>query len=205
MEKEPIQYATILKAARATLEGKEPEEVAKNSGAEYDKERQLLTITSYGRQLSLSYPDWEFEQEISPWHLATVIQCLGNDKGISPTGNFMPLREFEDGGHIRGASFDTSFENRMEKDFASLKSSDIIAAAKKLGGEEVKGKGDISMVFHFVPHFPVLMNYWEPDDEFPASGRLLCDTSAEQLLGVEAAGFAMDLVLTYILEIINNI
>lgn len=204
MEKEQIQYITILKTARATLEGKDPEEVAKKSGAEYDSERQVFTVITYGRKIELSYPGWETTQEINPWHLATLIQYLGNANGIEPSGNFMPLREYRDGGHTRGASFDSAFEKEIEEGFGKLGTKDIIEAAKKLGGTEIKGKGDVCMVFNFAPYFPVQMNYWEPDDEFPASGRLLCDTTAENFLGVEAAGFAMDLLITYILELKEN-
>jgi hypothetical protein len=39
----------------------------------------------------------------------------------------------------------------------------------------------------FLPRFPVTLKVWLPDEEFPASGRLLMDSSADHYFTIEDA------------------
>lgn len=59
----------------------------------------------------------------------------------------------------------------------------------------IDGKADVSVIIPYALRFPIMANYWEADDEFPASGKVLVDAMAEHYLGIEAAGGACSAVI----------
>lgn len=51
-----------------------------------------------------------------------------------------------------------------------------------------------------MPNYPVWLKIWFADDEFPASGRLLLDASAEHYLSIEDAVTVGELLLKLLLQ-----
>ena len=80
----------------------------------------------------------------------------------------------------------------------------IREAAAKLGGTELHEKSDLSFLFSFLPHIPIKLNLWLPDEEFPASGKVLFDASAENDLQIEAAGTAAAICLSLLERVIEQ-
>ena len=80
----------------------------------------------------------------------------------------------------------------------------IREAAAKLGGTELHEKSDLSFLFSFLPHIPIKFNLWLPDEEFPASGKVLFDASAENDLQIEAAGTAAAICLSLLERVIEQ-
>ena len=72
----------------------------------------------------------------------------------------------------------------------------ILQPGSQLGGHILEGgKADVSAVFRFLPRYPMLLNLWLADDEFPASGKVLINSGTGLALGLEAAGtIAINLV-----------
>ena len=66
---------------------------------------------------------------------------------------------------------------------------------QKLGAEEIQGKGDYCARIPFLPRYPLLVNIWFEDEEFPASGKLLLEAAADHYLTVEDAVTVGTLVL----------
>jgi len=64
-----------------------------------------------------------------------------------------------------------------------------------LGGEEISTNADIAFRIPFLPRFPVIMKIWQADEEFPASGRMLLDASADHYLTVEDAVTVAEILL----------
>lgn len=62
---------------------------------------------------------------------------------------------------------------------------------------------DLSFLFSFLPHIPIKFNLWLPDEEFPASGKILFDASAENDLQIEAAGTAAAICLSLLEKVIE--
>ena len=70
-----------------------------------------------------------------------------------------------------------------------------VRAAAKIPCLIVRGNNDYSTRLPFLPMYPVTLNYWQADEEFPASGRLLLDSSAEHYLTVEDSVTVGELIL----------
>ena len=72
---------------------------------------------------------------------------------------------------------------------------DIARACEALGGAIISGKADVTAVIPYAPRFPVTVNFWCGDEEFPVSGKTLVDAAAEHYLTLEAAGGACSSVV----------
>ena len=68
-----------------------------------------------------------------------------------------------------------------------------------MGAQLRPSNADFCAEFHFMPNYPVWLKLWFADDEFPASGRLLLDTSAEHYLSMENAVTVGALILSRLL------
>ena len=66
---------------------------------------------------------------------------------------------------------------------------------KDIGGEPIDSNADAAYRIPFLPNFPVVLKIWLPHEDFPASGRLLLDSSADHYLTIEDAVTVADLLL----------
>ena len=66
--------------------------------------------------------------------------------------------------------------------------------------DSVDGKADLSVRFSLFPRYPMLLNIWLEDEEFPAAGKLLVDKSADHYLTIEDAVTAGELFLRKLKE-----
>ena len=92
---------------------------------------------------------------------------------------------------VRGDGFDRKAESEISKlDFAALKNRCAV-----WGGVEKKSNADYCVELPFLPMYPVTLNYWLADEDFPASGRLLLDSSAEHYLTLEDSVTVGEIIL----------
>ena len=70
-----------------------------------------------------------------------------------------------------------------------------LLAFRALGAEVVGSNADFCARFLFAPRYPIWLKLWFGDEELPASGRLLLDTSAPQYLTIEDAVTAGTILL----------
>ena len=108
-------------------------------------------------------------------------------------------------GLIRGSRFDKTVEREFASFLSDKKDEDIINLCKSLGGEIIKSKFDLSVVFYLFPNYPVTLNIWFADDEFGAVGSMLVDKSADNYLTIEDDVVAGEFMLRYIFERYNEL
>ena len=70
-----------------------------------------------------------------------------------------------------------------------------VPRSRALGAEIVRSNADLCARFLFAPRYPIWLKLWFADEELPASGRLLLDTSAPQYLTIEDAVTAGTILL----------
>ena len=68
---------------------------------------------------------------------------------------------------------------------------ELKAASIQLGGtiQPPMAGADVTCIFRVTPFFPVLLQFWEGDDEFPPQIKLLWDRNTEQFLHFETTFF----------------
>lgn len=193
MEQENRQYLSMRAAARERLSGRDPEDIARRSGAVYvDGALQLRT---FGKQVCIAPPGFSPAPELAMWHELTVLHYLDLADGAPLTGQTMSFSQYPDGGLVRGGGFDRDAEALIGAQLGALSPQTLAARCRALGAELLESNADFCARFAFLPRYPMLLKLWFADEEFPASGRLLLDTSAPHYLSIEDAVTAGSLLL----------
>ena len=186
-------FSQMNLAALARLKGRDPQKIAGNAGIRYDAETQFFHISTMGMDVTLSYPDYHFTPELPGWHRLVILHYLDLADGFPLTGNEIPFGLMKSG-MVRGGGID----RRCELAFQNIKnlSEDTLAnICKSIGGKPIVSNADAAWRIPFLPQFPVTLKIWLPDEDFPASGRLLLDSSADHYLTIEDAVTVAELLL----------
>jgi hypothetical protein len=199
------QYREMLNAAKKKLEECLPEEIAEKGNLTYNAYNKAFEFQTFGKTVHVSYPNFEISPSLSMWHCLTILQYMDEADGYPLSGKWIGLSDFKDGGLVRGSSFDKENEQIIRRKIGKLDEETIMKVVKTLGGKKILDKADLSIQFQFMPNFPVKLNLWFEDEEFPASGKVLCDQSAEHYLKIEAAGTVGGLLLQKLEEVYDNI
>lgn len=189
------QFQEMLGAAEKKLEGMSAQEIAERGGLAFDAAKNMFSFESFGRRVQVSYPDLTLDCEVDMWMHLTILQYMAEADGHPLASEWISLSDLQVGGLVRGASFDRENDALIQRGIGKLDVETLRRVGRKMGAVEVSSKADLSLQFWFMPRFPYLLNLWFADEEFPASGKVLCDRAAEHYLKVEAAGTIAGLLL----------
>lgn len=193
--RENRQYAEMFAAAAAKLANRQPGDIAGKANVRWEADRRVFAFETLGQQVHIHWPDCAAGSPLEMWHHLTVLQYLSEADGSPLAERWISLREFREGGLIRGSSFDLENDRIVRGRLGQLSIEALAEAAARLGGVPVEGKADLSVRFSFMPNFPLALHLWLADEEFPAACKVLCNGAAEHYLKVEAAGTAAGILL----------
>lgn len=112
------------------------------------------------------------------------VLCGGNDELLPPlTGQYQPIGSFV----TSGASPETDAFSRKYAMAFNGKVPKLREACLSLGGEIQKelARADLTARFQVFPFLPVLLQFWDGDDEFPPKILLLWDKNTLRFLRFE--------------------
>jgi len=186
----PDTLLSFIKQMRAELKKADPVVLAARSGAQYkrlDNGRGELRLTLWGQGYVVIYPDFiAYEEEdgeiCSLWRQAFFLHYLRTADGKPLADRWVSLREIE-GGRFYHQAFQGYSGDRVAKWFGN----DLGAfrrAAERAGGER-RDLGDAAYSFLALPRVPLVVIYWEGDEEFPPTAQVLFDGSAGHYLPVD--------------------
>ena len=190
-------FSQMNQAALARLAGREPRELARNAGIRYEAEAQAFHIPTMGMEVTLSYPDYRFMPELPGWHSLVILHYLDLADGFPLTGKEIPFGQMKSG-MIRGGGIDRRCELTIQN-LKNLSEDTLMKICENIGGEPISSNADAAYRIPFLPKFPVTLKIWLPDEEFPASGRLLLDSSADHYLTIEDAVTVAEIILERII------
>ena len=188
-ERQNQQLQAMLPPAQERLRKYTPEEICRKADVSFDEEKQEFFFESLGKEIRIRYPAFVIEPPLEMWHTLTLLQYLDTADGTDLPEGLISLTDLP-GGMARGAGFNKDIETMFARYFTDTTAEAFAAACRSLGAEIVPSKADVCAVFAYAPRFPVTINFWESDDEFPASGKALVNVGAEHYLAIEAAGGA---------------
>ncbi len=190
-------FSQMNQAALARLAGRDPREIAHNAGVRYDEETQVFHIPTMGMDVTVHYPDYSFAQELPGWHGLVILHYLDLADGFPLTGKEIPFGQMKSG-MVRGGGIDRRCESVIQK-LKNLNVDTLSKICKSIGGEPISSKANAAYRIPFLPRFPVTLKIWLPDEEFPASGRLLLDSSADHYLTIEDAVTVAEILIERII------
>lgn len=195
------QFKLMRSAAIQKLQNTDPKRLSALTGLSWNGNE--FEAETLGIPIRINWPDCRIVPEVDMWHNLTILQYLANTEGITPTGKFIAMSDFHSGGLARGTSFDRENDRTISR-IGQHDPQLIRNAASKLGGVELDEKSDLTFLFSFLPKVPIKLNLWLADEDFPASGKVLFDASAEDNLQIEAAGTAAAICLSLLERILEQ-
>ena len=178
------QFEEMLAVSQRRLDGRSPEDLARTAGVRPVEGG--VCFSSLGQAVTVRLPECLTEPPLSKWHTLTLLHYLDLADGTPPTGERMAFASYPDG-LVRGGGFDTDAEKQIASLLGALSLEELRRRCRALGAAFPPSNADFCAEFSFAPQYPLWLNLWFADEEFPASGRLLVDRSAPHYLSVEDA------------------
>ncbi len=186
-------FSQMKQAALARLVGRDPRQIAAYAGASYDDISKNFHFRSLGIDVTIHYPDYTFCPNLPGWHTLVILHYLDLADGTPVTEIQIPLGQMKSG-MVRGGGIDHKCELAIQN-LGDLEEGSLVDACTAIGGELISTNADLSFRILFMPRFPVTLKIWLPDEEFPASGRLFVDSSADHYLTIEDAVTVAEIII----------
>ena len=194
MEKSNRAFNEMYMVALKRLENKSPNDICEKANVMFCEETSTFKIESLGKTIELLYPEYKGKKKLNEWYILILLHYLDLADGTPLYHKPVHFGELQDG-LIRGVRFDKTAEMELAKFLSDKKDEEIINTCKALGGEIIKSKFDLSVIFTLFPNYLITLNIWFADEEFAASGQMLVDKSADHYLTIEDSVMAGEFML----------
>ncbi len=177
-------FMEMRRVAQEWLAGREPLDIAEKTGIPYDEENAQFYFTSLGKKICIRYPDYEIMPYVNEWQQLVILHYMKLADGTPLSGKWMSIGQVKDG-LVRGGDFDRRCENVIRCRLSHISVKEFTEKCMDTGGRIMDSNADLTVQFDFLPRYPLLLKLWFADEEFPASGKLLVDASADHYLMIE--------------------
>lgn len=195
-------FSNMYQAALERLKACSPEKISQLGGVKFDGK--AFTFESLGQKITVTYPEYQVTPQLSQWHILTILHYLALADGRPLTGAQITFAQQKDG-LIRGGGFDRDTEKLIQEKIGLLSPEELEQRCLAQGAVLEQSNADLCARFSFMPHYPVWLKIWFADDEFPPSGRLLLDASAEHYLSIEDSVTAGGVILEKLIDLPANV
>jgi hypothetical protein len=201
LRREPVEiqsleerFAQRLEALRARLAGVDPVPVALACGAQHtpagieSAPQNQLFLALWGRPLRIDCAGWiaypaDEDRALPAFDQALLLYYLTTADGAALRREWIAFSELPD-----GRFYNQAFQGYTGKELARAFQDNRTAfeqAARSLGGEP-QALGDAAFAFQALPRVPLLVVYWQGDEDFPSTCQVLFDASASHYLPTDA-------------------
>jgi len=187
-------FGQMMLASRRRLEGRAPAEIADRAGIGFDAGISAFHLQSLGKTYTLSHPGYAFMPEMNGWHALLALHYLDLADGAGLANRLISFSQLKDG-MVRGGGFDRRCEEALQALMGRIEEKELQERCIAMGGSRIESNADFTAVLPFFPQFPVTLKIWFADEDFPASGRMMLDASADHYLTVEDAVTVGELIL----------
>lgn len=178
---------------RSLLRCQSPIALAKNTGCTFSPENSqsgTFNIPLWGSKFELSFPEFVASNPLEGKPAAPHIELLllyyfSTADGTSIKEQWISFADLP-GGRFYNQAFQGYTGRELTKAFQSDQNA-FTQAARRFDGQPVPGApGDLAFHFQALPRVPVLLVYWEGDEDFPPTYQVLFDEAASHYLPTDA-------------------
>jgi hypothetical protein len=170
------------------LEGMDPEVLAANTGATYDRGQGALCLTVWGRSVHLVHPGFaakiaETGEPLDPFNALLLAYYFAGADGTAASGNLIAFSELPN-----ATFYAQAFQGYTGAELGRVFGNDVDAfgnAAVSLAGRP-EPVADRAFSFPVLPLVRVTVACWQGDEDFAASYRVLFDAALAQRLPTDA-------------------
>lgn len=191
--------ATRVDELRASLKQIPAIALAERTGSTYqasDPERGEFRLLLVDSPLRITYPEFQVcdaqNHELPSFHHAMVMYYFDSPEAVAVTGKWISFADLPDG-RVYDSAFQGNTGNLLVKTFG-LDLESLRKACENLKGVALSGYGEAAYVIRALPRIPVLVNYWQGDEDFPSTCKLLFDETVSHYLPTEACAILGNMV-----------
>lgn len=127
----------------------------------------------------------------NPWDAILIYNYLASPGEAPVTGTWVSFQSLPNS--VSKTKTLERLQHELAEDFAGRLAL-LIQRAEDLGGRPVQvgEDADVALLFEPLPRVPILLLYWEPEEDFPAQARFLFDSSVGAYLDLESLLFLVE-------------
>ncbi len=197
-------YETAYDEAVSELLKRDLKDIALKSGAQiiHEDSSVNLIIPFIKDEIIITYPMVSLNYknkdiELSLWYKILLLHYLIQAKGTPASGEQITFKQI-----TGGLAYYPAFHRRSIKPVIKSYGNNLnkyIIAAERIGG--VKSDfSKYSVFFQVFPKVPVIFNLWEGDDELPADGNIVFDSSISDYLTTEDIAVLCNIIALMIIK-----
>ena len=186
-----LALASRVDELRETLQQVPANLLAERAGASYheiDPGRGEFRLALVALPTIVTYPDFRIldaqDNVLPPFFQAMLMYYFDSPKAIPVTGKWVSFADLPEG-RVYDSAFQNNTGNVLVKSFG-LDIERLQKACESLGGEALSSYGDAAYVIQALPRIPMVVNYWQGDEDFPSTCKFLFDESVSYYLPTEA-------------------
>ena len=141
-----------------------PEVLSARTGIPFDRQRQVFSLSSLGRDMEIDYPGYEIRPAVDDWHHLLILHYLDLADGTPLSHQLMTFGDLPSG-MVRGGSFDRQSEQDLGLRLGHAPQAQVERACRALGGILTPSNADICAVFSLFPNYPITLKLWFADEE----------------------------------------
>lgn len=197
-------YNQALNLVKEQVSGKNPDDLARTSGAVLIKDKNgsaVFSLQFLNQELRITWPDLRvlsgksgeeitIQQQILLLH---YIHGAWSSSGAEPTGDWISFQEIPDGRFYLDA-FHRRAKIPLVQAFGETPER-LVTLASQAYGARPFDQGDASVVVQVLPRISLALILWKGDDEFPPEGNILFDRNVIGMLSAEDIAWLAGMVV----------
>ena len=198
------KYSAAFENSRKRLKQLSPDEISKSTLIQYDWAESCFMIESFGQHIEISFPEGRiyFKDTLEKllsfvWDLI-LLNHLSSSKELPIKNEWVSYRDLPLG-NVFYPNIKTNVLEVLSKFFADSDKKLIRNVLTKLGFIFIEFKADIAAITKFVPRVPVLIQFWEGEDDVPSSFQILFDSTIAGQMHIEDVAGLCSLIKELIL------
>jgi hypothetical protein len=183
--------ATRVDELRVVLQQVPVNLLSERTGANYQAigpGRGEFRLSLVDAPIIVTFPDFRIidanDNELPSFYQAMLLYYFDSPSAVPMTGRWISFAELPDG-RIYDSAFQGNTGNLLVKTFG-MDIKLLRTACESLEGIPLRGFGDLAYMLQALPHIPMMVNYWQGDEDFPSTCKLLFDETVSQYLPTEA-------------------
>ncbi len=168
------------------LQSMDPNDVARNSLAEYDDAESVFSLKFMGTEYRVKRDERVVAniegERTNPFYSFLIVHYLCGAKDIPLANEHISFRELY-GGDVYYQAFKSRAIDFIRREFEN-RPEELVQKGIEMGGEKAD-LGDFSVIIPVFPRIPLTIVMWMGDDEVPTSANILLDKTAGEHLHTE--------------------
>lgn len=194
-------YAPAFIKSRENLRKLMPQTIAEGSLCKYLNG--CFIIESFGEIIEISYPEGQIisQGSNSPYsdNRLLLLNYLSYSKNIPFSDQWVSYRDLPYG-NVFYPSIKKNVIDALGDFFSSCNKEILINSLTEAGFNLLPGKADIAAKGFFAPRIPILLNFWEGEEDIPSASQILFDSTISEQMHMEDISAMCGIIKTQLIS-----